>query len=77
MAKVIEHKDKLGRSLVVGDCVAYPDGNNLLKIGLVDKLNPKMIRVKGFKQGYTSNKYPSETVKLDSSDITMYILKNR
>ena len=77
MAKVIEHKDKLGRPLAVGDCVAYPDGNNLLKVGLIDKLNPKMIRVKGFKQVYTSNKYPNETVKLDGPDITMYILKNR
>lgn len=77
MAKVIEHTDKLGRPLAVGDCVAYPDGNNLLKVGLIDKLNPKMIRVKGFKQGYTSNKYPSETVKLDGPDISLYILKMR
>ena len=77
MAKVPEHKDKLGRPLAVGDCVAYPDGNNSLKIGLIDKLNPKMIRVKEFKKTYTTNKYPHESVKLDGPDITMYILKNR
>lgn len=77
MAKVPEHKDKLGRPLAVGDCVAYPDGNNTLKIGLIDKLNPKMLRVKEFKKTYTSNKYPHETVKLDGPDISMYILKMR
>lgn len=77
MAKVPEHKDKLGRPLAVGDCVAYPDGTNILKIGLIDKLNPKMLRVKEFKKSYTSNKYPHETVKLEGPDITMYILKNR
>ena len=77
MAKVPEHKDKLGRSLAVGDCVAYPDGNNTLRIGLIDKLNPKMIRVKEFKKTYTSNKYPHEAVKLEGPDITMYILKNQ
>ena len=77
MAKVPEHKDKLGRPLAVGDCVAYPDGNNILKIGLIEKLNPKMIKVKGFKKTYTVNKYPHESVKLDGPDITMYILKNQ
>lgn len=77
MAKVIEHKDKLGRPLAVGDCVAYPDGNNLLRIGIIDKLNPKMIRVKEFKKSHTTNKYPGESVKLDSPDVTMYILKNQ
>ena len=41
----IEHKDKLGRLLKVGDCVAYPSSNSLM-IGIVKKLNPKMVGVK-------------------------------
>lgn len=77
MAKEPEHKDKLGRPLAVGDCVAYPDGNRILKIGLIDKLNTKMIRIKEFKKTYTTNKYPHEAVKLEGPDITMYILKNQ
>lgn len=77
MAKVPEHKDKLGRPLEVGDCVAYPGGNNILKIGLIEKLNPKMIKVKEFKKSWSANKYPHEAVKLDGPDITMYILKNQ
>ena len=49
MAKEIpEHKDKLGRLLKVGDCVAYPDSNSLV-VGVVKKLNPKMIGVSRIK----------------------------
>lgn len=73
--KTISHQDKLGRILVVGDCVAYPDGNNILKIGVIDKLNPKMIRVKAFNQSFSVNKYPQQSIKLEGPDITMYILK--
>ena len=79
MSKEIpEHRDKLGRLLKVGDCVAYPANNSLL-IGLVKKINPKMIGVRRIgKNGWGSekNKYPIDCVKLEGPEVTMFIIKN-
>ena len=76
MAKEVpEHRDILGRILNVGDYIAYPDSNQL-KIGKVDKLNPKMIRVSTGRQWRsTVNKYPTDTTKLDGPDLVVYLLK--
>lgn len=76
MAKEIpEHKDILGRVLAVGDHVAYPDTNNL-RLGRIDKLNPKMVRVNtGRGWNPNVNKYPIDIVKLDGPDLVMYLLK--
>ena len=76
MAKEIpEHKDILGRVLAVGDYVAYPDSNGL-RLGKLDKLNQKMVRVTtGREWRSTVNKYPIDTVKLDGPDLVMYLLK--
>jgi hypothetical protein len=77
MPTPIEHKDKLGRIIKVGDCVAYPGGNTLL-IGTVKKLNPKMIgvaRLGGYKWDGPGNKYPDQVVVLDGPEVTMYLLK--
>ncbi len=76
MAKEIpEHKDILGRVLAVGDHVAYPDSNGL-RLGKLDKLNQKMVRVTtGREWRSTVNKYPIDTVKLDGPDLVMYLLK--
>lgn len=74
----IEHKDKLGRNLAVGDCVCFPDSNTLY-VGVVKKLNPKMVKVLKVPSGWRSdgqNKYPSDLVKLDGPEITMWLLKN-
>ena len=78
MAKEIpQHRDKLGRLLKVGDCVAYP-GSNTLIIGTVKKLNPKMVGVArvGKKGWGPSNKYPSDLVLLEGPEVTMYVIKN-
>lgn len=76
MAKQIpEHKDILGRVLNVGDYVTYPDANHL-KMGKIDKLNQKMVRVTTGRQwSPTVNKYPIDTVKLDGPELVMYLLK--
>jgi hypothetical protein len=76
MAKQIpEHRDILGRLLAVGDHVAYPDSNGL-RLGKLDKLNQKMVRVTtGREWRSTVNKYPIDTVKLDGPDLVMYLLK--
>lgn len=79
MAKAVpEHRDKLGRLLAVGDCVVYPSSNSLI-IGTIQKFNPKMIKVATVpaKQwGGTYNKYPTDLVKVDGPEVTMYLIKN-
>jgi hypothetical protein len=75
----IEHRDKFGRVLAVGDAVCYPDRNSL-ELGTVKKLNPKMVKVheagRGASKWYTgSNKYPSDLVKVEGSEVTMYLLR--
>ncbi len=77
MAKELpEHRDKLGRLLKVGDCVAYPSHNSL-GIGTIKKLNPKMIGVArvGSRSKSTNNKYPGDLVLLDGPEVTMYLLR--
>lgn len=77
VVKVIpEHRDKLGRLLKIGDCVAYPAYNSL-SIGLVKKLNPKMVGVSGLgKRSSAKNKYPADLVLLDGPEVTMYLIKS-
>jgi hypothetical protein len=75
MAEAPQHKDKLGRLLKIGDCVAYPAYNSL-GVGVVKKLNPKMIGVAGLtKRASPKNKYPHDCVLLEGPDVTMYLLK--
>jgi hypothetical protein len=75
----IEHRDKLGRLISVGDAVCYPCHNSL-ELGTVKKLNPKMVKVweAGRENGrwYSgSNKYPGDLVKVDGPEVTMYLLR--
>ena len=80
MAKEIpEHRDILGRVLSVGDYVAYPDSNDM-RLGKIDKLNPKMVRIyreqgTGYTTTWPVNKYLKDTVKLEGPDLVMYLLK--
>lgn len=78
MAKEIPvHLDLLGNPISLGNCVAFPYTNSL-RIGIVTKLNPKMVQVKrvGAKRADTKyNKYPTDMVVLNSQDVTMYLLK--
>jgi len=75
--EVPEHRDKLDRLIKVGDCVAYPSSNSLV-IGVVSKLNPKMVGVSqlGKNRWGDSNKYSNDLVILDGPDVTMYLIKN-
>ncbi len=79
MAKELpEHRDQLGRVINMGDCVAYPQSNTLV-IGVVRKLNNKMIGVRRIGNrgwGSEKNKYPSDCVKLEGPEVTMFIIKN-
>jgi hypothetical protein len=68
------HKDKLGRLITVGDFVAFPDRNSL-EVGVVKKLNPKMIGVGRIKSQCTQNKYPQDLIKVEGPEVSMYLLK--
>jgi hypothetical protein len=76
MAKEIpQHYDRLGKEINIGSHVAFPASNSLY-IGEVIKLNPKMIGVQRISKGRSHhNKYPIECVVVDSSDVTVAILK--
>jgi hypothetical protein len=77
---VPEHKDKLGRLLKVGDCVAYPESNRL-EIGTIKKVTPKMTMVAelGSKPSWYNKsghrKYSNDLVLLEGPEVTMYLLK--
>jgi hypothetical protein len=77
MAKELpEHKDKLGRALKLGDCVAY-SSHNSLGIGTVVKFNPKMVKIQGITPWRSdANKYPHDMVLLTGPEVTMFLLTN-
>lgn len=78
--KEIEHRDRLGRLLKLGDCVAVAHHNGLM-IGTIKKLNPKMLKVARVGASYARsdgyNKYPSECVLLDGPEVTMFLLTGK
>jgi len=69
---------------IVEKCFVVAELNTYRKMELcvVDKLNPKMVRLRSidankFGRYYTANKYPAEMMIVDNEDdITMYILRN-
>ena len=70
------HKDKLGRALVDGDFVAFPSGNCLC-VGKIVKSTPKMVKILGLPRAiWEFRKSPTDVVRLESSDMTWYMLKN-
>ena len=71
----ITHKDILGNTIEVDDIVAYPS-HNRMKIGVVQKLNPKMINVTAIGRKCVDRKYPSELLTVDDPKITMYVLRH-
>lgn len=76
MAEETEHRDKLGRLLKIGDCVAYPASNSLV-VGVIKKINPKMVGVAqlGKSSWGPKNKYPHDCVRLDGPEVSIYLLK--
>lgn len=75
MAVIPEHCDLFGQTLAVGDCVVYPR-SNIMCVGTVAKLNPKMVGVKGAGSRWSDcNKYPQELVKVSGAEVTMYLLR--
>lgn len=78
--KEIEHKDRLGRTLRQGDCVAVGHKNGLM-IGTIKKLNPVMLKIVRTGAAYVKSrgydKYPSECVLLDGPELTIFLLSGK
>lgn len=77
--EIIQHKDLFGQDLEVDDCVVYPVSNTM-HVGKIVKLNPKMVKVervgnKGWRREI--NKYPTEVVKVQGTEVTMYLLRSQ
>lgn len=71
----MQHKDRIDRPLNVGDCVAYSNGGHM-SIGIIDKLNNKMVRVRPLRSKSTYHRYPFDVVLLQGPEVTIYLLKN-
>jgi hypothetical protein len=80
MAKEYKHYDIFGKEIICGSHVAYSDGFDL-RIGTVDKLSEKKIRVwpiNKLRNKYSTGKlvYGSNIVVVEGPKVTMYILQN-
>lgn len=84
MAKELpKHHDLMGKEIHPGGFVVSELSNyRKLELCVVDKINPKMIRLRSIQANkygryYTANKYPAEMMIVDNEDdVTMYILRN-
>lgn len=86
MPKEIVHYDKFGTQLKIGDAVVFPHTNKLF-VGTVIKFNTVMVKVKSIDKIASKyswrevsnelNKYPSDLSIIDSSTVTMYVLKKQ
>jgi hypothetical protein len=76
--KLPEHQDILGRIIKVGDGVVFSQANGL-QIGIVSKINPKMVQLNKIPEGHFRsgiyNKYSRDLVVISEVDLTMYLLK--
>lgn len=71
----IKHYDKLGTELFPGDYVVAPYGSRATIVAQIRKLTPKMITICKIGAKSVAHTYPQETVKVDPSLVTMYLLK--
>jgi hypothetical protein len=84
MKTPIQHFDKLGRELVVGDVVAFKSFYTGMTIGRIDRLKKVRASIVSLsdarKSWYISGPEDintGETVKLDPRDVAFYLLKNK
>ncbi len=55
--------------------MAFPQ-SNMLYVGKITKLNPKMVKVLSLPKATSEyNKYPDDVVRLEASDMTWFMLK--
>lgn len=73
--------DKLGRYLVVDDCVAYESYYGGITVGRVTKINRARVRIMRVTDTNLRNTpediMPRDIVRIDSKDVSFYLLKNK
>jgi hypothetical protein len=84
MTKQVQHFDKLGRELAVGDVVAFTSFFTGMTIGRIDRLKKVRASIVSLSDTRKSWYTPGpedinsrETVKLDPRDVSFYLLKNK
>ncbi len=75
--EIPEHKDIIGNLIKVGDTVVSPNGTRLY-VGVVEKINPKMINVKLVATSWrgTERRYPQELLVVNDPKVTLYLIQN-
>ena len=78
--ETIEHRDRLGKLIEIGDFVVAAN-HNRLSVGIVNRLNLKMIQYKivsseKYFHGRKVNKYPDDVVVVKGPEVSAYLLKN-
>lgn len=78
--KTYNQSDKLGRALSINDCVAYESYYGGITIGRVVKVNRERVRIMRVTEQNLRDTpediIPRDIVKIDSKDVTFYLLKN-
>ena len=84
MKTQVQHFDKLGRELAVGDVVAFASFFTGMTIGRIDKLKKVRAMIVSLSDSRKPRYYDtpedinsSDLVKLDSRDVAFYLLKNK
>ena len=75
-----DHKDILGNAITVNASVVVPEGRRSLRVGVVERLTPKMVAVKIVgNRGFRSERllYPKDILVVEDSRVTLYLLKHQ
>lgn len=71
-----QHLDRMGEPVLQGSVVAYANSNKL-SIGVVTKINPKMIRVRRVgSRGAATLKYSADCLVIDDARASFWLLKH-
>jgi len=71
-----QHCDIIGSPIRENDIVAFLYYGHSMTVGRVEKLNPKMVRVRRIGSKNYKSVYPQDCVRLDGEAVTMWLLKN-
>ena len=69
------HYDMLKKEIEVGTYAVSFDSNSL-KLFVVDKLNPIMVRLRISKGEWTSQRYPNDLIIIDNEMVMLKILSD-
>ena len=75
MPKINNHVDLLGQDISIGAHVVSYDGHNL-GMFVVEKINPKMVKVRKLKYKSTCLRYPHDLMVIDRDKAVFKILQD-